>query len=184
MRYVYTFFFMRVTCVCVLMCACVRAFTRVNYSSDEMCVFLYGYTRTGRHGEREYSRVGYSQIFDESEIEFLGKTRGTTRQFSSPCSSEIQVDGVVDLTGTARLYRDNQGPRKWGQVQRGVPSNSIAFKVAALFYPSVLKAPGLSEKERRCLIPLNFLLFLPASPVPHDVFSLRFSRNSCAVTRN
>lgn len=147
--------------------------------------FLYGYTRTDRHGEREYSRVGYSQIFDESEIEFLGKTRGTTRQFSSPCSSEIQVDGAVDLTGTAaRLYRDYQGPRKWGQVQRGVPSNSIAFKVAALFYLSVLKAPSLSEKERRRLIPLNFLVFLPAPPVPHDLFSLRFSRNSCALPRD
>lgn len=122
-----------------------------------------------------FSRSGYSQIFDESKIEFSGKIRGTARRFSSPCSSEIQVDGAVDLTGTtARLYRDYQGPRKWGQVQRGVPSNSIAFRIAALFYPSVLNAP---EKERRrCLIPLNFLLFLSAPPVLHDVFYLYDSR--------
>jgi len=80
--------------------------------------------------------VEYSQVFDESEIEFLGKAQGNLVSPSQPCSSEIQVDGTVTgQTGTtARLYRDYQRPRKWGQVQRGVP-RQIQFLLEPRRYP-------------------------------------------------
>ena len=121
--------------------------------------FFYTVIRATRTDRRR--APGIFKYLTNRKSSSPGKTRGMARRFSSPlCSSEIQVDGAVDLTGTtARLYRDYQRPRKWGQVQRGVPSNSIAFRVAALFYPSVLKAPSSLEKAReRCLISLNFLL--------------------------
>lgn len=151
-----------------------------------MCVFfvrLY----TPRTDKRSAS-IGYFRVWVLSGICRIGNRipRKDPRNGSSillaVCSSEIQVDGAVDLTGTtARLYRDyhKKWGRKWGQVQRGVPSNSIAFRVAALFYPSILKTLGPSKKERRrYLIPLNFLLFCLPS---HNVFSVRFLRN-CRAT--
>lgn len=131
--------------------------------------FVRPYVCRGRmNGERGHSRV---QVF--SGICRIGNRiprkdrRGTARRFSSPIlSSKIQVDGTVDLTGTtARLYRDYQRPRKWGQVQRGVPSNSIALKVAALFYPSVSQSAGsFGEKERGSMF--NSSQFPPILPAP------------------
>lgn len=61
---------------------------------------------------------------------------------------KFKLTGAVDLTGTtACLHRDYQRPRKWGQVQRGVPSNSIPFSVAVVILPDCSKSAGsLSER--------------------------------------
>lgn len=89
--------YMRV-CVCIwCVCVCVSAPARVK------CVFMWiKYSYCTRRRDRVFEfvphhravRVEYSQVFDESEIEFPGKTRETARRFSScRASSEIQVDG-------------------------------------------------------------------------------------------
>lgn len=136
-----------------------------TYSHRERATFLKRRVRVIVHDdgvvarERRYPRV----VLDWN------------RKSSSP---ERHASGLSAFVGNSsrRRAREEQrlvliaiiGPRKWGQVQRAVPSNSIPF--GALSPPPVPLKARAGVSGRRCLIPLNFLLSRSPPPVPRRHF--------------